>query len=192
MKWRFGEKWSARLQHFAADRSKDSVLREDVSWRDETILAGSSVRAEADFALTRLFFGRSFDRRANVDTGLGLGLHWLEIGASIKPDIVTILADTSAAKVSGPLPNVGGWYYWSPSSRWLLGGRLDWLDANINEYDGGIVNVSAGVNYQLFEHMGIGLKYQRFRLTVDVDNDKWRGRTELDYHGPYLYLSGNW
>ena len=71
-------------------------------------------------------------------------------------------------------------------------GRLDWLDANIDEYSGGIINISAGVNYQLFRHFGSGVKYQSFGLNVDVKNDKWNGSVDLTYDGPYIYLSGNW
>jgi hypothetical protein len=43
----------------------------------------------------------------------------------------------------------------------------------------------------MFRNVGIGLKYQFFRLNVDVDNDKWHGGAKLDYEGPYLYLSAN-
>ena len=42
-KWRFGEKWSARLQYYEADQSKTAVLEQDITWRDQGILAGSSV-----------------------------------------------------------------------------------------------------------------------------------------------------
>jgi len=189
-KWRFGKKWSARLQYYESDQSRTAVLEEDVYWRNSIIAAGSSVTAGADFGLTRVFFGRSFDKRDSVDAGIGLGLHWLEIGAYIRPNINTI-GDLSAARVSGPLPNIGAWYYYSPSPKWFLGGRLDWLEASIDKYDGGIINASAGVNYQMFSNFGIGLKYQFFRLNVDVDNDKWSGGAELDYNGPFLYLSAN-
>jgi hypothetical protein len=190
-KWRFGEKWSFRAQYYEADKSSKAVLEEDVYWRNNIIAAGSSVTAGTEFSLVRAFFGRSFDKNAKVDTGIGIGLHWLEIGAFINPDINTI-GDVSAAKVSGPLPNVGGWYYYSPSPKWFIGGRLDWLDAKIDEYDGGITNLSAGVNYQLFQNVGIGVKYQLFRLNVNVDEDRWNGSVKLDYKGPFIYLSGNW
>jgi hypothetical protein len=190
-KWRFGEKWSFRAQYYETNKSSRAVLEEDVYWRNNIILAGSSVTAGTEFSLVRTFFGRSFDNRANVDTGIGLGLHWLEIGAFINPDVNTI-GDLSAAKVSGPLPNFGAWYYYSPSPKWFLGGRLDWLDAKIDKYDGGITNVSAGVNYQLFQHVGIGVKYQLFRLNVNIDEDKWNGSVKLDYKGPFIYLSGSW
>jgi hypothetical protein len=190
-KWRFGEKWSFRAQYYETNKSSRAVLEEDVYWRNSIILAGSSVTAGTEFSLVRAFFGRSFDNRANVDTGIGLGLHWLEIGAFINPDVNTI-GDLSAANVSGPLPNIGAWYYYSPSPKWFLGGRLDWLDAKLDKYDGGITNVSAGVNYQLFENVGIGVKYQLFRLNVNIDEDKWNGSVKLDYEGPFIYLSGNW
>jgi opacity protein-like surface antigen len=190
-KWRFGQKWSFRAQYYESNRTSKAVLEEDINWRNNIIAAGSSVTAGTEFSLVRAFFGRSFDNRANVDTGIGIGLHWLEIGAFIEPDINT-LGDLSAAKVSGPLPNIGGWYYYSPSPKWFLGGRVDWLEASIDEYDGGMTNVSAGVNYQLFQNVGIGVSYQLFRLNVDVDEDKWNGRVQLNYEGPFIYLSGNW
>jgi hypothetical protein len=190
-KWRFGEKWSFRAQYYETNKSSRAVLEEDVYWRNNIIAAGSSVTAGSEFSLVRTFFGRSFDNRANVDTGIGFGLHWLEIGAFINPDVNTI-GDLSAAKVSGPLPNFGAWYYYSPSPKWFLGGRLDWLDAKVDKYDGGITNVSAGVNYQLFQNVGIGAKYQLFRLNVNIDEDKWNGSVKLDYKGPFIYLSGSW
>ena len=190
-KWRFGEKWSFRAQYYESDKTAEAVLEEDIYWRNSIIGAGSRVTAGTEFSLMRTFFGRSFDNRPNVDTGIGLGLHWLRIGAFIEPDVNTI-GDLSAAKVSGPLPNIGAWYYYSPSPKWFIGGRLDWLDAKIDKYDGGITNVSAGVNYQLFENVGIGMKYQLFRLDVDLKEDKWNGGVLLDFNGPFIYLSGNW
>ncbi len=191
-KWRFGDKWSVRLQHFTSEASGKAVLRQDVTWKDETILAGSNVTAGSSFDLTRVFFGRSVDRRNNVDTGLGIGVHWLDIGAFIRTEVNTLATDVSAAKVSGPLPNIGAWYYYSPSPKWFIGGRLDWLEASIDRYDGGITNISAGVNYQLFQNVGLGLNYQVIQLDVDVDNDRWRGSVDLDFDGAFLYLSANW
>lgn len=190
-KWRFGQKWSFRAQYYDSNESERAVLEEQVFWRNGIILAGSNVSAGTDFSLVRSFFGRSFGSRPNVDAGVGLGLHWLEIGAFIRPDVNTI-GDLSAAKVSGPLPNIGGWYYYSPSPKWFLGGRVDWLDASIDEYKGGILNLSAGVNYQLFKHVGIGVKYQSFGLNVDIENDNWNGSVDLTWEGPFIYLSGNW
>ena len=100
--------------------------------------------------------------------------------------------DVHSVKVAGPLPNIGTWYYFSPSPKWLIGGRLEWLDTEIDKYSGGILDFAAGVNYQMFRHVGIGLKYQLIRLKVDVDNDEWQGSAKMDFDGAFVYLSGNW
>ncbi len=41
--WRFGEKWSLRMQNFQENRRGAAVLEEDIEWGDEVIPAGSSV-----------------------------------------------------------------------------------------------------------------------------------------------------
>jgi hypothetical protein len=190
--WRFGKKWSTRMQYFSASRQEQAVLEEDIEWGDELIQAGSSVVTGTDFEVTRVFFARSFDRSAQFDYGAGLGIHWLETGAFIEYDILTTFGERSAVSASGPLPNIGTWYYYSPSEKWYLGGRVDWFDATIGDFSGGIANVAAGVNYRLFDHVGVGLKYQLFGLDVEVDNSGWRGGADLVYQGWYVYLSGHW
>jgi len=191
-KWRFGEKWSTRLQYFGSDQEGKAVLEDDIQWGDETILAGSSVTAGTSFDLTRVFVGRSFESSEKVDFGAGFGVHFLEIGAFIKEDLITTFGEKSSVSVSGPLPNIGAWYYYSPSPKWFVGGRIDWLQVSVGKYDGGITNFAVGVNYQMFQNIGIGVKYQLFRLGVDVDDDTWHGRAVLNYDGAIVYLSANW
>lgn len=190
-KWRLGEKWSTRMQYFEADHGdKKVVLKENVYWRNQILAAGSNVTAGTNFSLTRVFLGRSFDRHAKVDAGIGFGLHLLAIGSFVKPDFNTI-GDFSAASVSGPMPNIGGWYFYSPSPKWIFGGRIDWLKASAGKFDGGILNVSAGANYQMFSHVGLGLSYQLFRLDVDVAESNWHGGINLEYTGPYFHISAS-
>jgi hypothetical protein len=143
--------------------------------------------------MSRLFFGRSFDNSPKYDYGLGLGIHWLETSAFLERDLIISFGESSAVSASGPLPNIGGWLYYSPSSKWLVGGRIDWLEASLGDYAGGIFNLAIGVNYQLMDHVGVGVKYQEFKLRVDIKkSDLWRGRLVTEYEGAYLYLSGNW
>jgi hypothetical protein len=191
--WRFGKKWSLRTQYFDSSGSKSSVLATDIEWGDDIIEAGSSVTAGTSFTLSRIFFGRSFDNSPKYDYGIGLGLHWLKTGAFIERDIIISFGEASTVSASGPLPNIGGWLYYSPSSKWLVGGRLDWLQASVGDYAGGILNLALGANYQLTDHFGVGAKYQVFELNADVKKSNiWRGRMNTEFEGAYVYLSGNW
>ena len=190
--WRFGKKWSARMQYFSADRQGKAVLEEDITWEDEVIQAGSSVSAGTDFQLSRVFFARSFDSAPHHDWGIGIGIHQLQIGAFIERDFLTSFGEISAVSVSGPLPNIGTWYYYSPSEKWYIGGRFDWFEASVGEYDGGLTNIAVSVNYQLLRNFGVGLKYQDFSFHANVNKSSWHGKVKLSFAGAFVYLTGSW
>jgi len=194
--WRFGEKWSLRTQYFSGGRTATKVLEEDVEWGDAVFQQGSFVSAGTSLDITRIFFARDFSNSPNHDFGIGLGLHRMGFDAFLTGDLIVngelFSAETRAVSAVAPLPNIGGWYAYSPSEKWVFDVRLDWLDATIGEYSGALINVAAGANYQLFKHVGIGVKYQRFSLKFDIDKSDWHGRLKLKYKGAYLYLSANW
>jgi len=194
--WRFGEKWSLRGQYFSGGRTATKVLEEDVEWGDAIFEQGSMVSAGTNLDITRIFFARDFSKSPNHEFGLGLGLHRMGFDAFLSGDLTVngelFIGETRAVSAVAPLPNIGGWYAYSPSEKWVFDVRLDWLDATIGEYSGALINVSGGANYQLFKHVGVGLKYQQFSLKFDVDKSDWNGSLKLAYTGFYFYLSGNW
>jgi hypothetical protein len=87
------------------------------------------------------------------------------------------------------LPNIGAWYKYSISPRWALRTRFDLLSADVGDYDGLLLNVALGVNFQAFEHFGIGVNYNYFELDVSIDKSGWRGNIETTYEGFYVYAS---
>jgi hypothetical protein len=190
--WRFGKKWSLRMQYFGEEEIRSVTLEEDINWGDTIIESGSSVTMGTGFDLVRAFFGRSFDSNPKHEFGAGLGVHKIDISAFIERNVIISLSDVNAVAASGPLPNIGAWYYYSPSEKWYIGGRLDWMEVSFGDYGGGLLNTAAGANYQAWEHVGVGVKYQLFSLNADVKNDNWRGHVKKTFEGLYLYLSGNW
>lgn len=91
-----------------------------------------------------------------------------------------------------PLPNIGGWYNYSPAKNWLLHARVDWISANIGDYDGGLWNTNIGVGYQAWEHVGFDLSWQYFNLNLKVDKDDWTGGADMTYSGPVFSMIFAW
>jgi hypothetical protein len=87
------------------------------------------------------------------------------------------------------LPNIGVWYKYSITPRWALRTRLDLFSASFDDYDGRLINVGLGVNYQAFEHFGIGLNYNYVELDVKINKTDWRGNIKTTYDGVYVYAS---
>ncbi len=195
--WRYTKNWSFQASYWDTDSETKHVLRENFKFGDQEFLAGTSVETGLKASVTRLFWGRSFFRRPSTDWGVGLGLHWLDIEASIKGEILVAppvpgLAGRESSSVSAPLPNFGIWYMYSWSPKWVVSTRLDWLDVSYEEYSGHLWDVSVGVNHQVSDHFGIGLAVNGFRLDVFIDGTDWRGGIVQEEVGPLLSLTWNW
>lgn len=198
IRWKFGNtrKWSIAGQYFSNKATGDAVLEKDVEWDGITFREGTNVGSGVKLAVTRLFIGRSFILNEQHDFGLGIGLHNLDISAYIEGEIITDDETTGfqRAEVSDnqPLPNIGGWYNFSPAKNWLLHARLDWISANIGDYDGSLWNTSVGVGYQVWKNVGFDLSWQYFNLNLNVDSDDWTGGADMTYSGPVLAMIFAW
>ncbi len=198
LRWKFGRdrKWSLWGQYFENSASGKAVLTEDIDWQDVVFREGSFVGAGVKMAVTRLFLGRSFIKNKQHDFGAGIGIHNLDLNVFVEGDIA--VNDQSAeffrgdANKSQPLPNVGVWYNYSPFRKWLIHTRVDWISANIGDYNGTLWNTSLGVNFQAFRHVGFDLSYQYFNLNLSVEKTDWRGEVDLTYSGPVLAVTANW
>ena len=194
--WNFGKRWQFRSQYFRIEDDQRAALTEDVQWGDYIFNEGTSVRAGVDMQITRLFFGRKFGNYEYFEAGAGFGGHIIDMSAFMNGNATVNGEDVGfveeRASVSQPLPNFGGWFRWLYADRWALRGRLDWLAADIDKYDGHILNGSVGVAYILSNHFGIGLSYNIFEIDVSVDDAGWQGLVRSRFEGPYLALNAYW
>jgi hypothetical protein len=198
IRWKFGKarKWSLFGQYFSNSAKGETVLTEDIEWDGVLFREGSFVGSGVKLAVTRVFIGRSFIKNAQHDFGVGAGLHNLDMEAYIEGEILADDDTTEFQRVevgdNQPLPNIGAWYNFSPAKRWLLHARVDWISANIGDYDGTLWNTSVGVNYQAWRHVGFDLSWQYFNLNLKVDKSDWKGEADMTHSGPVLAITGNW
>ena len=194
--WRFGKKWSLLTQYFESSGSRSAVLNEDIEWKDVVFVQGSTATATQEFSVLRTFFGRRFDTSERHDLGIGVGLHWFELGAIIEGEIIIGGQGSEFRRelvsADAPLPNVGVWYNYSMTPQWAFTSRFDYLNADISDYSGSLVNLSLGVNYRIFERFGVGLSYNRVELDLGITKPNWQGGTETTYEGLYVYASAYW
>ncbi len=198
LRWKFGtqRKWSLWGQYFKNDATGEAVLEEDVEWQDILFREGSFVGAGVKMEIIRVFVGRSLVKNQQHDFGIGVGLHILDLGAFIEGEVIfdddTTDFQRGDVSKSQPLPNLGAWWDYSPARNWLLHTRVDWISANVGDYDGTLWNTVVGVNYQAFRHVGFDLSYQYFNLNLKVDSADWLGEVDMRYSGPMLSVTANW
>jgi hypothetical protein len=198
LRWKFGneERWSIWGQYFSNNAKGSKTLTEDVDWDGVIFREGTNAEAGIKLSVARLFLGYSLFKNERNDFGIGAGIHNLDLSAYIKGEVIVDeessgeqRAEVSSSQV---LPNVGAWYYFSPARRWVLHARIDWIGADIGDYDGDMWNAVAGVNFQAFRHIGFDLFWQYFNLNVNVDKSDWRGGVDLRYSGPVIAVTAAW
>lgn len=195
-RWRFGEKWSLFGQMWRLENGGGAVLEEDVEWQDIVFEERTFVNGGLDTSVARVFFGRNFSTSERHEFGLGAGLHWMELDAYLEGQVLTSEGGSDFyrgnVEAAFPMPNIGGWYFYSWSPKWMVQARLDWLSASIGDYSGGLWNTQVGINWQAFRHFGIGLNYNAFVIDVDIDKTDWHGKADTTQHGPFLALTATW
>ena len=204
-RWRYTENWSFQANLWKTSTDSRDTLDKDFPFQGDdgeevVFLKDSFIGSGLDTSIARLFWGRSFYRKPNTDWGVGLGLHVMEIDAFVEGQISVAgpLGTESefrreSASVTAPLPNLGIWYMYSWSPKWVVTTRLDWLDVTFDQFSGRMLDASVGVNYQMSDHFGVGLAVNAFDLNVTVDGDEgWSGDVETSQYGPRLNLTWNW
>lgn len=198
LRWKLGstKKWSLWGQYFSNSAKGTASLDQDYDWDGILFPEGSFVEAGVKLKIARVFAGRSLFLNDQHDFGVGIGIHHLDLDAYIKGEILINGGTTGEREgdVGGSqiLPNVGSWYNFSPASRWLLHARVDWISANLGDYDGTLWNSSAGINFQAWRHIGFDLSWQYFNLDINVEKSDWRGGAKLRYSGPVLGMTASW
>jgi hypothetical protein len=194
--WQFGEKWAVNAQYFETERSRNFVLQEEIEWDDLIFDVGVDITAGTEASVTRIYFSRKMLDEGRHDLRLGLGIHRMTIGAfingSARLDDQSTEFRTESVKAQAPLPNIGAWYRYSPSDRWVFTLRADWFGASIEDISGELIDLLVGVNLRLTNNIGVGVNYQRLSVHGRVESDGWRGDIDLVYEGPQLIISGYW
>ena len=195
-RWRFGEKWSLAAAGWSTDESGKEVLDEDIEWNDIIFREGTNVGGGVGLDIVRVMLGREFGNSPNHEFGLGFGLHYMKLSTYLEGEIIFDDDSTGFHRETNsadfPLPNIGFWYMYSWSPKWMLDVGGDWLSASIGDYSGNLWDAHAGINYQAFKHIGFSLSYTVFLLDIDIDKSDWRGKAELNQNGPVLAVTASW
>lgn len=197
--WKFAKMWIVSGEYFSVKNAHTLSLEKDIEWEDIVFEKGSSVRGGFGINMFRTFVGRIISTGDKHEFGGGLGAHLMNTNAFIEghlnisdsDDNEIIKFEKRRVSATIPLPNIGLWYYFAPSKKWLLTARVDWFGISVGEYSGILWNVAPSVNYQIFKNIGIGLDYRFFKLKAKVNKTDWNGNFNMTFQGPLFTINAS-
>lgn len=188
--WRFSKskKWSMSGEFFRLNTVETVTLEEEIEWEDVVYPVGGEAKLGYGLSLYRVFFGRVISTGQKHELGGGLGIHGLNTNAFIEGN-ATIDGEEAGferreEKIFLPLPNIGAWYTWAPTTRWSFIARVDWFGIKIDNISGGLWNISPGLSYRIWKNIGVNANYQFLNFNADIDQDDWKGSFDLTFGGP--------
>ena len=140
--WRFSRNkfWSVRGEYFKVGSTRNVTLDEEIEWEDITYPVGGEAEVSYGVSLYRVFFGRVISTGQKHELGGGLGIHGLNVKASVEGDALIGGAsagiERSDVEAFLPLPNIGFWYIWAPTDRWAFSANVDWFGLKLTVYPG--------------------------------------------------------
>lgn len=193
--WRFTDHSRLQVEYFEINSSGSKSLNRDIEWGDLDFSTGVIVESDMNLGILRAFYGYSFVKDDKKEFGAGVGLHYLDSdillrGNATVNDVPLIDAEGRLDEWA-VLPNIGAYGNYALSDKWLIIGRVDWISAAIDKYDGGLWNVEGAVQYQAFKNFGFGLAYRYVALDIEVDESGVEWGADVDFSGPMLFVTTN-
>ena len=155
------------------------------------IPVGASVTSDFDAQWYILEVTYSFYRSETIDTGIGFGIHAVDLDTTITARVQ--IGDQEAEVISGnldtlaPLPNVLGYLSWKFAPRWMLIARLGYFTLDYDKYSGDMTNAHVMVNYSISPRWALGAAYQFVDLDLDVDETDYVQVYDIDFSGPMIF-----
>ena len=188
---RLGEsrRHSFQLDYLGIDRKASKTLENDITIDGETYPAGTDVSTRSTIEVIRAGYSYSLFLDDRINLGLGFGLYAIPIELDFDG-----LAASDTSSFTAPLPTLGLSLDVALRDDLFLKQRLDLFYLEVGQFEGGMSDALLGIEWRPWEHVGIGLAYNRFLLTVEATDEDYPGvdfvgDLDYQYNGALLYLT---
>lgn len=187
--YRFNEKHRLDVSLFDLSRSSTKQIQREIEWDGEIYPIDSEVNSNFDMTIYKAAYTYSFIANDKGYLGASIGLYVSKVSAALS---VGDLGRNSSSDVTLPLPVIGvrGEYFFTEKLSLRASGEVFAIE--YEDYDGSLYDVYAGLDYQLFEHVAIGIGFNSVQLDVGVSKPSFNGDLDWRYDGGLLFVEFNY
>ncbi len=172
------------MSYYDINRDGSRTIVDDIDVGDVTIPAGQT-STKMRTTIGKIAYLYSFvDDDRTVISG-SFGLHIMDINLKVKSPTFDIEEDLG---VTAPLPVLGLHGAYALSESWSLFASGEVFQLKIDNFGGSISDIRVGLDWDIFEHLGVGAEINVFSMNADVDDGDMKADIEYGYQGIGLYL----
>ena len=195
--WRFTTHQRLRFIYFDVNRYAYRTINEDLHFGNTTFPLGAAVSSNNGISVIALAYEYDYFVRDTVSVGASIGIHNINLGLSRAANTTTpskttpVVALYQKGSADGPMPMFGVAAIWRAAPWVYFTGGAQLLKITVNPYSGTLQDYAATAVWQSNKHVGVGVGYDFFRISADVNATRFNGSLSWRYSGPRLFVSGS-
>ena len=194
--WRFFKRHKLRVLYFDTNSHADKTLTRDLVIGDTTYPATANLHSTNSTTITEVAYEYAFLKRENYEITGSAGIHVVKFKLGVSGDGTvggqTGQFSTESATTTAPLPVFGARGLWQFYPQWYFDGQAQWFALKVDNVDGHITDVRAGVTRMFGKHFGVGAGWNQFTTRVSIDKASFEGALRWRYSGAMIYISGSY
>ena len=183
--WRINPRHGIEGSYVTLNRSGTRPISRQIQFGDVTYPVGAEVHSAFESDTLRVAYRYSPINDRGNELGLLLGLHYTTLDAALS---TSAGSPSESASFNFPLPTIGVRGGLRLSDNWRLTGFAQLLKLKVGDYDGSLMNLSAGVEWMFLRQAYAGLGYTYYRYDIESEKNDARGEFTYRFSGPVLYF----
>ena len=98
------------------------------------------------------------------------------------------VGERESADVTAPLPVFGLRGGYDLSERWSFRASGEFFVFEYEDFDGSLYDIYAGVDFQVMEHMAVGVGINSVKMDIGVTKPNASGNLDWQYDGGLIFL----
>jgi hypothetical protein len=189
--YRFNRSHRLDFAYYDIQRDSKAVIDEEIDFGEDTFPVNAEVKSKLGTRIFKLNYWWNFVAQEDWEMGVGAGLHWMSLDARFSADAVigddgqevpleVDIKETLQQEL--PLPLLGFRIAGAPHPRVRVEYALQLLYAKLGDFEGGILDMMLGVDWDFLDFMGAGLAWNTFIIDVDGTNKSLDWNLRYDYN----------
>ena len=164
--WRFAEKHKIRAMYFSISQSNTRNIDHSITVGDTVYPVNASITAKNSTSVYELAYEYSFLHRDNYEITASAGLHAIDFGFSLKGNGTVNGQPVQGQHARRPASRrhcrcsaCAG--LWELAPNWYVDAQAQYFQLKIDNIDGRVTDLRAGVTWMFAKHWGLGAGYNR-------------------------------
>jgi hypothetical protein len=187
LRFRLAPHHRIEAQYYQLKRKGGGTLTQSVDFGEDTFNAGDGqIISRAELRQLNIGYSYSLLRREQLELGVGLGIHLLQLTGSMEQPAAFKREELDAA---GPYPTLAADLAWRFTRRFSVTAGTHYFTFKHDGAKGRSLSWNADLQFRAHRNLAVGLGYASTLYRLDsADPDFFSGYVKMKYQGPQLFL----